>query len=753
MSLLTDFLQKPYPGFTSSGGVLTYAASAAEIVIDSTGAGTASGKLTLKNRGGGITAGPLVAFQALNAASALVTAVQLQGYLPTNTAGAENSSLLIYLVRAGVTVTLGISASARCIDFPNDGQWTLGTATSGVKGMYLANAGVTGSLLADTPGNQVTLSSSAAIRLAPTGTNPVIITTGAQIGGSAAAVPTNLAITGTIVGSGATGYGAINSQTVSPGSITNLYAGYAASPTIGTTGTLPTVANFYALGGAVSGAGAITTLVGFYAGAFSAGTNNYGFRGALASGTNVYNLYMDGTADNYIGSNLGINVLSPIGARLKANDTSAGGTVVVFQQLQSGNTGDVLTLFGQGSSTSSTLLRVSNGAGVKVYVRGDGATMIGTTTQGATSALLTLSGRLYQPGNVTFDLSANTLAVTQLIDGSMTVGAGLVAQLIRLDPTVTLTGASPQFHGFKSGVTVSASTASALAIAANLAMVDSGAGAGRGAQVLVQPGAGHTGTSIGVNVLMVPQATSGTSYGVVVNTTGVTARALSISGSGGAGDQYTYAVLVDSNVVINSAAYCYSQRAGNTGLFLQYIDSGATTRFQVDANGDMTFGGSGRRIKGDLDNATRTNRLAFQSSSVNGNTAVGAMPNGAGQLGGFAAYAASNPDASASIQMLCNSASTVSTLNSTNAGATTYALELQIDGVYALRVQTNKDVCLGPSGASTASTAGFPFIPQISGAPAGTPTARAGYSAIVHDTTNNKFWVHNGTSWKSVVLS
>ena len=52
------------------------------------------------------------------------------------------------------------------------------------------------------------------------------------------------------------------------------------------------------------GAGStITNDTGFSCADLSQGTNNYGFRGAVSSGANKYNLYMDGTADNYANGN------------------------------------------------------------------------------------------------------------------------------------------------------------------------------------------------------------------------------------------------------------------------------------------------------------------------------------------------------------------------------------------------------------------------------------------------------------------
>lgn len=53
------------------------------------------------------------------------------------------------------------------------------------------------------------------------------------------------------------------------------------------------------------------------------------------------------------------------------------------------------------------------------------------------------------------------------------------------------------------------------------------------------------------------------------------------------------------------------------------IDSGLTI-----ASGDLDFTGTAQRISGDFSNATFSNRLTFQSSTANGNTSVGLIPNG-----------------------------------------------------------------------------------------------------------------------------
>jgi hypothetical protein len=65
--------------------------------------------------------------------------------------------------------------------------------------------------------------------------------------------------------------------------------------------TLADAAHYAATQATLGAGSAVTTQVGFLADSTIIGaTNNYGFRGQIASGTNRFNLYMDGTAANYL---------------------------------------------------------------------------------------------------------------------------------------------------------------------------------------------------------------------------------------------------------------------------------------------------------------------------------------------------------------------------------------------------------------------------------------------------------------------
>lgn len=56
----------------------------------------------------------------------------------------------------------------------------------------------------------------------------------------------------------------------------------------------------------------------------------------------------------------------------------------------------------------------------------------------------------------------------------------------------------------------------------------------------------------------------------------------------------------------------------------------------LELTGNLTFSGTGRRITGDMSNATESNRLSFQTSTADGTTVVTAIPNGTSTASYFA---------------------------------------------------------------------------------------------------------------------
>jgi hypothetical protein len=141
--------------------------------------------------------------------------------------------------------------------------------------------------------------------------------------GSTPSAGRTLQVTKTLTGA-ATAYGLFNQSTIETDVTTATlnYTGIiiAASAALGDLSAYTATIDF-------KGAGAtISTLYGFNASASLTGaTNNYGFYGGIASGTGRYNLFMAGTADNYLAGSLGIGTASPdASAILDVQSTTKG---------------------------------------------------------------------------------------------------------------------------------------------------------------------------------------------------------------------------------------------------------------------------------------------------------------------------------------------------------------------------------------------------------------------------------------------
>jgi hypothetical protein len=87
----------------------------------------------------------------------------------------------------------------------------------------------------------------------------------------------------------------------------------------------------------------------------------------------------------------------------------------------------------------------------------------------------------------------------------------------------------------------------------------------------------------------------------------------------------TVAALTITSATINGGAVnatTIGASTASTGAFTSLTDSG-----------NLTFTGTGNRITGDFSNATTANRLAFQTSTTNGNSILYVIPNGTATTG------------------------------------------------------------------------------------------------------------------------
>ena len=107
----------------------------------------------------------------------------------------------------------------------------------------------------------------------------------------------------------------------------------------------------------------------------------------------------------------------------------------------------------------------------------------------------------------------------------------------------------------------------------------------------------------------------------------------------------------------------------------------------LSATGNLTLSGLAKRILGDFSNATRSNRLAFQTTTTNGNTRLPFLPNGTSRLAGIDIHDAADANNSSFLQVHSDGTNNHCGLNSTKVGTGARKdLVFQIDGVTKAKV-------------------------------------------------------------------
>lgn len=131
----------------------------------------------------------------------------------------------------------------------------------------------------------------------------------------------------------------------------------------------------------------------------------------------------------------------------------------------------------------------------------------------------------------------------------------------------------------------------------------------------------------------------------------------------------TGGALVSGNLYWNSTANEMRVYTGSSWLTAYLPATGYLALSGGTMTGSLAFSGTGLTIGGDFSNATASSRLAFQSTTTNGATIVGAKPNGTGTASYMQVFNAADADNAAYGYMGINT--TALTFNSNKTGTGT----------------------------------------------------------------------------------
>jgi hypothetical protein len=208
--------------------------------------------------------------------------------------------------------------------------------------------------------------------------------------------------------SAASAYGILNSQTASSATTSALTIFQSSLSTTTAAFTLNSIGHFDAYQGTIGAGSAVITQYGFFAGQTLTGaTNNYGFYGGIAAdaGKVRYNLFMEGTADNYLAGSLGIGTTSPQNG-LSINAVGTTNPTIATLGTGSISLTSLPTAFGVtgrlffGNSQSANNMFASIAGNYDAYNTGVGGSLLFNTSAGAGTAGITERMRIDSTGNV-----------------------------------------------------------------------------------------------------------------------------------------------------------------------------------------------------------------------------------------------------------------------------------------------------------------------------------------------------------------
>lgn len=178
-------------------------------------------------------------------------------------------------------------------------------------------------------------------------------------------------ITGATTGGSVVANGTVQSD------VTTAYHSYQSFVSLAAASFTLQTLNHFTAGQSTIGAGAaVTNQIGFRVDSNMTGaTNNYGFRGLIASGSSRYNLFMDGTADNYLAGRLGVGATLTSGAMAQVVNTTAADIALIVQGAAS-QSGDLLSVR---NSAATALFTIGSGGQLRANTSTDVSPLVGVT--------------------------------------------------------------------------------------------------------------------------------------------------------------------------------------------------------------------------------------------------------------------------------------------------------------------------------------------------------------------------------------
>jgi len=139
------------------------------------------------------------------------------------------------------------------------------------------------------------------------------------------------------------------------------------------------------------------------------------------------------------------------------------------------------------------------------------------------------------------------------------------------------------------------------------------------------------------------------------------------------------------------------------------LQTGGTTAISIDASQNVNFSVTGQRITGDFSNATVANRVAFQTSTVNGNTSIECMPNGTATVAALALHATSDIANSSVLQLRAENNNDIR-ISAANRGTGTFLPMTFFTGnSESLRLSATTKAVILAGGSTSANGTGITF--------------------------------------------